>query len=67
MTHFRLTRDIYTVHAIDEGICAFSHHCSATVEHGPSESVLTLAANEETVAAEFLNYILAMSAQELLS
>ncbi len=61
-----LTHDIYTVNALQRGVKAFSSHCDARVEHGSTESQITIS-GDEGIAAELLNYILTLSAEELLS
>jgi hypothetical protein len=61
-----LSHDVYTVNAIDEGTAAFAPHCDATVVHRESESVITINSVKSDMAWEMLNYILALSARELL-
>jgi hypothetical protein len=61
-----LTHEIYTTAAIRHGLSAFAPHCKATVQHGADESLLTIA-DDPAIASELLNYILTLSAQELLA
>jgi hypothetical protein len=63
---YELTRDIYTPTAIDHGIAAFAHLITANAEHLDAYSVLTVMTTHDAMAAELLNYVLALSAQELL-
>lgn len=63
---YELTRDIYTPAAIDSGITAFAHLVPADAEHHEAYSVLTVKAADNAIAAELLNYVLALSVQQLL-
>lgn len=67
MKSFELTRDVYTEDAIDGGIAAFAAVCAATAIHETGFSFLTILTADSYIASELLNYILAASAQELLS
>lgn len=67
MRHYTLTHGVYTPQGIDLGIAAFAHLCRATSQHNSDHSILTITAGDEVICAELLNYILALSAQELLS
>lgn len=66
MRRYRLTHEIYTPSSIDAGIKAFVHLCRATAEHHNDDSVLTIAACDEALDPEILNYILALATQEIL-
>ena len=67
MRQYTLTHDVYTPHGIDLGIAAFAHLCHAASQHDADHSILTISATDEAICADLLNYILAISAQELLS
>lgn len=66
MTQYRLTAGIYTPNAIAAGIEAFAHLCTATAYNGDDHTILTISSNDSVLDAELLNYILTLSAQELL-
>ena len=61
-----LSHEIYTTSAIDAGIAAFAHLLTATVEHQDRDTTITIIAATDDVVAELLNYVLGLSAQELL-
>lgn len=61
-----LTQEIYTFNAIDQGLTAFASHCDAKVEFGADESTITIH-GDDRIAAELLNYILTLSAAEILA
>ena len=61
-----LTRRIYTTEALQQTIAAFANLCSASFTSEAGAHVLCLTAPRAQVTDEFLNYALALSAQELL-
>ena len=61
-----LSHEVYTIGAMTAGMKAFAHLFDTSVQHHESESVITLASTEDDLADELLNYILTLSAQELL-
>ncbi len=61
-----LSKEVYTPTAIHSGIAAFENLCSATVDVRESESILTIVDTERDLSSELLNYILTLSAQEIL-
>ena len=67
MSQYTLTHDIYTSNGIEAGIAAFAHLCHAASQHSDSHSILTITDCDEAMRAELLNYILTLSAQELLT
>ncbi len=66
MTRYILTHDIYTPLSIEAGVAAFAHLCQAASQHDDKYSILTISVGDHTIQAELLNYILALSAQDLL-
>jgi hypothetical protein len=66
MRQYELTHAIYTPRSIDAGVQAFAQICQATAAHGADSSVVTITGADETLDSELLNYILALTAQELL-
>ena len=66
---FRLTASIYTLPATIRAADAFKHLCRVRVLPANDETWVTLEVGEHqaNVIDEFLNYALALSAQELLS
>lgn len=67
MSQHVLTRDVYTPEAIDAGITAFATLLRASAHHDQAQSVIDVTSSDDRVTRELLNYILATSAQELLS
>ena len=65
---FRLTAMIYTLEATIKAAEAFKHLCRVRVYPANDETRVTLEVGERqaNVVDEFLNYVLALSAQELL-
>jgi hypothetical protein len=63
---YELTHDVYTPSAIDSSISAFAHLVSARADHRDAYSLVTIASNDKSIDAELLNYVLALSAKELL-
>jgi len=61
-----LTRRIYTPDAIKQTMAAFANLCTASFTSGDSDHILILTEVRAQVTDEFLNYALALSAQELL-
>lgn len=66
MVTFELTHDIYTPAAIDASMQAFRGAVSVSVSHVDDHSVLVFDTSDVNTASEMLNYILGLSAQELL-
>jgi hypothetical protein len=68
MTAIILTGCVYTPNALRETIEAFSSLCEATFTTTEDESLLVeLSCPSQQLADEFLNYALALSAQERLT
>jgi hypothetical protein len=63
---YRLTTAVYTEEAVTAGISAFAHLCSARMTASEEHIVLAISDGDETLHAELLNYVLALSAQALL-
>lgn len=63
---FTLTRCIYTPDALQQTVAAFAHICAASITSGDDAHILRITATRPHVTDEFLNYALALSAQELL-
>jgi hypothetical protein len=61
-----LTRRIYTPDAIQQTVEAFANICTASVTSREEAHILRVTAPRPQVMDEFLNYALALSAQELL-
>jgi hypothetical protein len=62
-----LTRRIYTPSAIRQTIEAFAHICDASLTVTEDDCLLQIAAPGRHSVDEFLNYALALSAQERLA
>jgi hypothetical protein len=61
-----LTRRIYTADALQQTIEAFANLCTASFTSEEDAHLLCLTAPRPLVREEFLNYALALSAEELL-
>lgn len=62
----RLSRRIYTRDALQNTINAFANICGARYTEEPDAFALQITAPQEQLCDEFLNYVLGLSAQELL-
>lgn len=65
-TTITLTRRIYTSDALQHTVEAFANICTASFTSGADAHLLSVTASRPHVTDEFLNYALALSAQELL-
>jgi hypothetical protein len=63
---FVLTSQIYTRNALDETADAFAKLCEIAITSEDDSHTLELSCAQPQIADEFLNYALALSAQELL-
>jgi hypothetical protein len=61
-----LTRRIYTPEALEQTVKAFAKMCTASFKSGEDAHVLSITAMRPQITDEFLNYALALSAQEHL-
>jgi len=61
-----LTLRIYTPNALQQTVEAFAKICTASVTTQKEAHILRVTAPQPQVMDEFLNYALALSAQELL-
>ena len=66
MKRFRLAGDIYTPTAIKNGIEAFANVCEATEHEEDGHAIITIGTADDVIHGELLNYILTLSAEELL-
>lgn len=65
-TTIALTLRIYTHEALDQTIEAFANICTASFIAANDAYVLRITAPQQQIKDEFLNYALALSAQQLL-
>jgi hypothetical protein len=65
-TTIRLTRQIYTLEALQQTVAAFAGHCDASFSAEEESHVLQITTTNQQVKDEFLNYVLGLSAQEKL-
>jgi hypothetical protein len=61
-----LTRRIYSSGALQQTVVAFANICTASFTSGEDAHVLRVTAPQPQITDEFLNYALALSAQEFL-
>jgi hypothetical protein len=66
---FALSADIYTLAAIERAAQDFSQLCTVAIEpgHGEIRVRFTPIVSRQDLMEEFLNYVLGLSAAELLS
>jgi len=65
-----LTADVYTLAAAKQAAAEFRHLCRVDVQSAGDDTRVTiteLSASRAAVVDEFLNYVLALSAEELLN
>jgi len=65
-TTISLTLRIYTQEALEQTIKAFANICTASFAAAHDVYVLRITAPQQQIKDEFLNYALALSAQQLL-
>ncbi|MGJ5814511.1 hypothetical protein [Paludibaculum fermentans] len=63
---YRLSTEVYTRDAVANGVAAFAHLCTAQMCDEIDYTLLTLDGGEQWLHAELLNYILGLSAKDLL-